>query len=180
MKFLVVYYSKTGSNKYLAEKVAHTLKSDIQAIEPRLNFLPFLILFSLIKTGMGVKALKHNLNEYDRIVLYGPIWMGQFIYPLRDFIQKYGKSINRLYFASCCGSGDADKDGKFGHGQVFRQVKAMMGNKYVLCEAFPIGLVVPEDKIKDGNAIMKTRLSDNNFTGEIQRRFEDFIQRVSE
>ena len=51
----------------------------------------------------------------------------------------------------------------------------MLGDKCIRCEAFPIGPVLPEDK-KDNNAVMKTRLSDNNFAGEIQKRFENFIQ----
>ena len=40
--------------------------------------------------------------------------------------------------------------------------------------------MVPEDKQKDSDLIMKTRLSDSNFTGEIQKRFENFIKKVAE
>lgn len=180
MKILVGYYSKTGSNRYLAEKFSSVLECDIEEIRPRLNLFPFLILFSLLKTSLGVKSLKHKVNNYDRLILCGPIWMGTLISPLRDFIKKYRKSINRLYFATCCGSRDAAKDDRFGYATVFPKIEHMVGNKCVLCEAFPIGLVLPEDKQEDGNAIMKTRLSDNNFTGQIQERFESFVQRVTE
>lgn len=180
MKTLVVYYSNTGSNKYLAEKFAHVLECDIEAIKPRLNLFPLLMLFSLIKASMGVKSLKHNVNDYDRIILCGPIWMGQLISPLRDIINKYRKNINTLYFATCCGSSDAVKDDKFGYATVFPQIGRMVRDKCILCEAFPIGLVLPEDKQKDSDAILKSRLSDNNFTGQIQKRFESFIQKVTE
>jgi hypothetical protein len=54
----------------------------------------------------------------------------------------------------------------------------MLGDKCVLCEAFPIGLVLAEDKKGDGNAMMKTRLSDDNFIGEIQKRLDDFIRKM--
>ena len=40
MQTLVVYYSNTGSNKYLAEKIAAVLSCDNEAIKPRLNFFP--------------------------------------------------------------------------------------------------------------------------------------------
>ncbi len=179
-KTIVVYYSNTGSNKYLAEKIAQSLECDIEAIKPRLTIFPFLLLFSLMKMSMGIKSLKHNLDEYNRIVLCGPIWMGKFISPLRGFINKYHKRIKNLYFISCCGSGDAVKNDKFGHGTVFQLVKDMLGAKCIHCQAFPIGLVLPEDKQKDNDAIMKTRLSDHNFTGDIQKRFDNFIQRVTE
>jgi menaquinone-dependent protoporphyrinogen IX oxidase len=180
MKTLVVYYSNTGSNKYLAEKIAHALRCEIEAIKPRLNLLPFLMLFSLVKTGPGIKTLSHKVNEYDRILVCGPIWMGRLISPLRDFINAYRKNINRLYFASCCGSTDAAKYDTFGHAVVFDKVKNMLGDKCVHCEAFPIGLVLSAKEKEDGNAIMKARLSDSNFTGDIQQRFEDFIQKVAE
>ena len=106
--------------------------------------------------------------------------MGQLISPLRDIINKYRKNINTLYFATCCGSSDAVKDDKFGYATVFPQIERMVRDKCILCEAFPIGLVLPEDKQKDSDAIMKSRLSDNNFTGQIQKRFESFIQKVTE
>lgn len=179
-KSIVLYYSKTGSNKYLAEKIAQSLKCDIESIKPRLNLFLFLLLFSLSKVSMGIKPLEYNVNEYDSIILFGPIWMGMLISPLRDFINKYRKDIKSLYFASCCASGDAVKDDKFGHARVFHIVENIFGDKCMRCEAFPIGLVLPEDKKEDSDAVMKTHLSASNFTGEIKKRFEIFIQKVTE
>jgi hypothetical protein len=175
MKTLVVYYSFTGSNKYLAEKIAHILKSDCEAIRPRLNVFPLLMLFSLVKTGLGIMSIKHSVNEYDRVVVCGPIWMGRLISPLHDFITKYRKHIKSLYFVTCCGSSDAAKNDKFGYAGLFQQLKNMLGDTCIHCEAFPIGLVVPLDKKEDGSAVMKTHLSDENFTGEIQTRLDKFI-----
>lgn len=180
MKTLVVYYSNTGSNKYLAVKIARSLKCEIEALRPRLNFFPFLILFSLINKSLGIKTLSSKVHDYDRIIVCGPIWMGQFISPLHDFVHKYRKSIKTLCFATCCASSDAAKDAKFGYNLAFKKVKNLLGEKCIHVEAFPIGLVLPEDKKEDSNATMKTRLSDNNFSGEIQNRFENFIKTVTE
>jgi flavodoxin len=179
-KIIVIYYSNTGSNKYLAEKIADSLGCDIEEIKPRPNLFPVLMLLSALKTSWGIKSLRHNLDEYDRIILCGPIWMGRFVSPLRGFIKKYHKRIKHLYFVTCCGSSYAVKDDKFGHATVFKLVKEMLGDKCVLCQALPIGLMLPEDKQKDSDAIMKTRLSDNNFIGEIQERFDNFINKVRE
>lgn len=175
-KNLVVYYSNTGSNKYLANRIAGNLACDIAEIRPRPNVFPLLLLFSSLKRSMGIKALDPNPGEYERIILCGPVWMGKLISPLRDFLFRYRNGINNLYVASCCASSDAAKDDKFGHGLVFNLVREIMGDKCVHCEAFPIGLVVPEDKKEDSDTIMKTRLSDENFSGEILLRFEKFIQ----
>lgn len=178
-KTIVIYYSNTGSNRYLAEKIADRLGCDIEAIKPRPDLFPILMLLSALKTSWGIKSLRHNLNEYDRIILCGPIWMGKFVSPLRGFINKYHLRIKQLYFVTCCGSGEAVKNDKFGHGTVFQLVEDMLGDRCVLCQAFPIGLVLPEDKQEDSDAIMKTRLTDENFTNDIQKRFDKFIQTLN-
>lgn len=174
MKTIVVYYSKSSNNKFLAEKTAQTLDCDIEEIIPRVNIF-ILLLFNM---SFGNKPLKHNLKEYDRVILVGPIWMGKFISPLKSFVKRYRKSITQLYFITCCGSSDEKKDEKFGHNLVFKLLKEMLGEKCISCEAFPIILVVPEDKKNDDDAIMKTRLSNENFTGEIKQRFDNFISNI--
>lgn len=179
MKILLVYYSNTGSNKYLAEKFSHALNSDIEEIKPRMNLFPFLLLFSFIRVSPGISNLKHQISDYDRIVLCGPIWMGRFISPLRDFILKYRKRIKRLYFVTCCASRDEAKNDTFGYATVFPQVERLLGRACNACEAFPINLVIPDEKQKDNDAIMKTRLSDDNFTSRIQERFDSFIVKIT-
>ncbi len=62
---------------------------------------------------LGIKPIKTNLKEYDKVILCGPIWMGKLIPPLRSFINKYIDSINKLVFVTCCGSTYEKKDEKF-------------------------------------------------------------------
>jgi menaquinone-dependent protoporphyrinogen IX oxidase len=174
MKTIVVYYSRKGSNKYLAEKIAEKLNCNIESIRPRLN----IFFFFLLNINLGIKQLKSNLKEYDRIVLCGPIWMGKLIPPLQSFIKKYFNSITNLIFVTCCGSSDNKKDEKFGHGLVFKEVEGLLKNKCIFCQAFPIGLVLPDDKKEDTDAFMKTHLNDDTFKGDILNRFEQFIQKL--
>ena len=124
---------------------------------------------------LGIKPLKHIINEYDRVILCGPIWMGKFIPPLRSFVNKYVSKINKLVFVTCCGSTYAKKDEKFGHGLVFNEVESILKEKCVLCQAFPIGIVLPDDHKDDTDAFMKTHLNDDNFKGEMLERYERFI-----
>jgi menaquinone-dependent protoporphyrinogen IX oxidase len=179
MKTIVLYYSNTGSNKYLAEKVASALSADLEAIKPRVDFFPLLMFFSLTGASAGIEVFDRKLEDYDRIILCGPIWMGQLVSPLRDFLTKYRKNIKELHFVTCCASADAAKEMKFGHALVFRKVQNILKDKCASCDAFPIGMVLPEDKQKDNNAILKTRLSDDNFSGEIQKRFENVVRRLA-
>lgn len=175
MKTLVVYYSRKGSNQYLAEKIAGHLSCETEEIRPKANG------FSLILTNIntGIRKLKHDIATYDRVILVGPIFMGRFITPLRSFVTKYADQINSMVFVTCCGSTYAKKDEKFGHGHVFREVEKILGEKLIHTQAFPVGLVLPDDQKEDPDAFMKTHLNDENFKGEIAERFEEFMHRVA-
>ena len=67
IKKIVYYYSKTGNNKYIANKIAKELNCEIEEIQPRINL-------KLINLS-GIKPLKSNPEDYDLVILCGPIWM---------------------------------------------------------------------------------------------------------
>lgn len=176
MKTLVVYYSNKGSNTFLAKKISQSLSCELEQIRPRLN----IFLLFLMKIHLGIKPIKRQIKDYDRIVLCGPIWIGRLIPPLRSFINKYLEDINNLIFVTCCGSSYEQKDEKMGHNNVFKEVKKIAGNKRVLCQAFPIGLVLPDEKKDDSDAFMKTHLNNDNFEGEMLEHFNEFISKIKE
>ncbi len=179
MKTLVVYYSKSGNNRYLAERIASDLGGDIEGLKPRVEVLPLQMLFSLFGLGPGNNSLKYAVPEYDQIIVCGPIWAGHPVWPNQSFLKKYGRNAQKIFYATCCGGGDAEKDGKFGYAGVFKQVEKLVGDKCAACEAFPIPLVLPEDKRKDDNAVMNARLTDESFAGEFRERYDSFMQRVT-
>jgi flavodoxin len=172
---IVIFYSNKGSNKYLAGKISKALACEIEEIKPRLN----VFLLFLMNIHLGIRPLKHRVEDYDKVILCGPIWMGKLIPPLRSFINEYLSKINRLIFVTCCGSTEDKKDEKFGHGLVFQEIESILKDKCILCQAFPVALVLQDDKKDDADAFMKTHLNDENFKGEIQKRFENFIQIVT-
>jgi menaquinone-dependent protoporphyrinogen IX oxidase len=178
-KSIVIYYSKTGSNKFLAEKIARNLNCPIEAIRPRVEVFPLMLLSGFTKISAGNHPVKNDLSQFDRVILVGPIWTGQLISPLRNFLKKYKSDIRELHFATCCGSYDEMKDEKFGYAHVFRMIKELVGNENVHCEAFPIVMVLPEDKKEDSELVMNTRLNDENFTGKIENRFKQFLEEVT-
>jgi flavodoxin len=175
MKSIVVYYSRKGSNEYLARKISERLSCDMEAIRPRINAFSMI----LMNLNPGIRSLKSNISSYDRVILVGPVFMGRFIFPLRSFVKKYADQIKTLIFVTCCGSTYKNKDEKFGHGHVFRQLEDMMGHTLVLTQAFPIGLVLPEEQKEDPDAFMKAHLNDSNFNGEIAARFDEFMKKIA-
>jgi len=167
MKGLVVYYSEKGSNRVLARRIAEKTGFDMEEIRPRVNSIFPLILGSFTKSGLGNKKINRNIAAYDTIILCGPIWVGQVIYPLSCFIKKYKSQINKLYFITCCGGGDDQKDSKFGYETVFTKMKRLLGDKFAGGFAMPIKLLIPPGDPEDG--VMKTRLSSGNFSFIEQR-----------
>ena len=81
-----------------------------------------------------------------------------------------------MFFATNCGGGDKERSSQFGYDGVFEKVRRIVGDKLLLAQAFPIPLVVPEEKWDDGETMMNTRLSDENFKGEILERFDKYVE----
>ena len=175
MKTIVLYYSKNGSNKYLARVIAGRLACPIEEIKPRLD----VFLLYLMRINLGNRALKHNIGDYEKAILCGPVWMGKLIPPLRSFLLSYKDRIGELDFVTCCGSSDAKKDDKFGHGRVFKEVQHIMQDKCASCQAFPIELVLPDHQKEDEHSIMNTRLSDVTFNEVIRERLDIYLETLS-
>lgn len=174
MNTIVYFYSHKGSNRFLANKIANDLQCDIEEIFPRLNAH----ILMLMGINFGNKKLKKKVADYDRIILCGPIWMGQLIVPLRNFITKYRSAMHQFIFVSCCGSKFEQKDEKFGHNLVFNQVRELLKEKCAHCEAFPKTLVLPPELKDDPGAFMKTTLNEENFKGEIREIYDRFITKI--
>ena len=174
MKKIVFYYSRKGSNRYLANRIAIDLKCEIEEIKPRINYLVLM----LMGINIGNLKLKTKVEDYDRVILCGPIWMGNLIVPLRNFVTKHINKINKMVFVTCCGSTFEGKDEKFGHNLVFKALKNLTGEKCTHCEAFPISLVLTEEQKKDPSADMKYQLNDENFKGEIVSIYNTLIHKI--
>ncbi len=134
MKSLVLYYSQKGSNRYLAERIAKELHCDIEAIQPRIDLPPLMIK----GLHLGNKKMHHTLANYDRIILCGTIWTGQFIAPLRCFVKQQLASIKRLVFVTCCGSSYEKKTKSSGTGWSSPKSGKCWGKNVRCAKPFPL------------------------------------------
>ena len=60
------------------------------------------------------------------------------------------------------------------------EAENILKDKLIICQAFPVSLVLPDDKKEDADAFMKTHLNEENFKGEILDRFDNFLKKVAE
>ncbi len=173
-KTLVVYYSNTGNNKFLAQKIAQHLSCEIEEIKPLVNKQ----LFLLAGMGFGLKKISQNLATYDRVILCGPVWLGSFIYPLRKFIEKHRNEVKEWLFISCCGSSYKEKDDKNGHEMVFQKIRERFSGLNIQCKALPITMTMPDELQEDPKAMMETRLNEDSFKGLFQEKFETLMAEI--
>ena len=177
MNALIVYYSNTGSNKYLAEQVAKRLNAPLEPIRPRFRNVPLLMISSLLGLGSAIHPFKHDTENIGKLIICGPIWMGTLIAPVRQVIKKYRDRVDHIEFITCCGSREEERDGKYGFNTVFAKAREVASGQLTYTEAFPINLVLPDELKDDADAIMKTRLNDENFKGEIVEQLEAYVAR---
>jgi hypothetical protein len=179
MKPVVIYYSRTGNNRFVALRLAEALGCPAEELKPRARSYAALLASSFLGIGGRTKKLQAELADCDRVVLCGPLWMGRLAAPARHFLLHDGKAIKRIDLVSCCGSGDERKSDRFGYETAFAMARKRAGPRLVETCALPIGLAV-EGSPKDSAAVMAARLSEATFTGEIRKRFDELVARLNE
>ncbi|GAP66939.1 hypothetical protein MBSD_n2255 [Mizugakiibacter sediminis] len=103
MRILVVYYSRTGITRSLAESLAVRLDADLSpieeaasrrgvrgwlrsALEARREALPPLL------------TPRHDPSKYDLVVIGTPVWFGRVSSPVRSYLQANRGRIRRAAF----------------------------------------------------------------------------------
>ena len=111
MKTLIVYYSRTGRTKKIAEKIQSALDGEIDRIqdiknrEGKLGWL-FAGIDAEIKATTKLKGVQLNPSDYDVIIIGSPTWNGHVSVPIRSYIQQYREDLAHVALFS---TGDVDK-----------------------------------------------------------------------
>jgi flavodoxin len=125
-KILVVYYSRTGRTKKVAEAIAAKLGADIEEIvdtTPRkgLRAIFHSTLDGLFNRTTDIKEPVKDPYDYDLIVVGTPIWAGSVCAPVRDYFTWTEGTIRKTAFFLTHGS--------IGEERVFHQMEALSGAK---------------------------------------------------
>jgi flavodoxin len=93
MRSLVVYYSRTGNAKFVAEKVASELKADTEQVvdlKNRLGWFGFLIAGYDATRNKETKIEKTQKlpKDYDLIVVGTPVWNSRLTPAIRTYLKK--------------------------------------------------------------------------------------------
>ena len=144
MKSLVVYYSRTGNAKFIAETIAAGLGADLEEVidlKSRQGRLSFLSAGKDATQGKEteIAQTKRTPTDYDLIIIGQPIWAGSPTPAIRTYLNKNdfsGKKV-ALFFS------DSNL------GQAAEKTKALMSNSTFVGEfALPKALENMEEAKK--------------------------------
>lgn len=111
MNVLIVYYSRTGTTRKIAEQIQHALNGDIDEIKDsrrRSGIIGWLRSGrdSMSKNLTQIKDVDANPTDYDVVVIGSPTWNGAASTPIRTYITEYKKNLPQVALFS---TGDSDQ-----------------------------------------------------------------------
>ncbi|MHC1604429.1 MAG: flavodoxin family protein [Candidatus Methanofastidiosia archaeon] len=156
MKTLVVYYSRTGHTKKVAEAISNFLDCDIEEIVDTQNRSgPLGYLRSgyqaMRKKLPTIEKIKKDPSQYDLVVIGTPIWAKTISSPIRTYLYQNREHFKKIAFFCTYGSGGAET--------AFAEMEK-------LCSINPVStLDVKTKEAKKGDYIPKVE----NFINEIEK-----------
>jgi len=114
MKTLIVYYSRTNSNKKAAETLQKKLKCDTEELVDLKDRAGGFGMFRsgmeiLFKKPAKIKPTEKNPADYDLIVIVTPIWMGTLPPATQTYLQENRDRFKKIAVLSISGSGKGNK-----------------------------------------------------------------------
>ncbi len=93
MRYLVVYYSRTGNSKFVAEKISAELNADVEEVvdlKSRRGWLGFLRAGYDATVGKDTKIEKTQKlpNDYDVVVVGTPVWNSRLTPAIRTYLKE--------------------------------------------------------------------------------------------
>jgi len=120
MKTLVVYYSRTGHTKALAQEIGTKLGAEIDEIadkKPRKGVIGWLGAGKDATSGKPTEIeFGKDASAYDLVVAGTPVWGGSMAPAIRSYLTK-NKLGRTAFFCSC----------KAGPGKAFEEMQALAG-----------------------------------------------------
>jgi len=101
MKSLIVYYSRTGETRTIAEQIQSSLKGDIDEIKDvtsRSGIIGWLKAGrdSITKNLTKIKDIDLNPSDYDLVIIGSPTWNGAASTPIRTYITEYKDTLQQV------------------------------------------------------------------------------------
>lgn len=109
MKTLVVYYSRTGNTREVAQDIARELNCDLEEIKDTQNRSGIIgWLKSAYQASRDkftrIKDLEKNPADYDLVIIGTPVWAFKPAVPVSTFLKEYRDQLKNVAFFCTLGS----------------------------------------------------------------------------
>lgn len=112
MKILVVYYSRTGVTKKLADYIAKKIGAATEEIKDTIKRAGAIGYMSAgrdaaLRRLTKLEPLKFNPADFDLVIIGTPIWSWNMSTPIRSYLNEYKNQFKQAaFFCTMGGSGD--------------------------------------------------------------------------
>ena len=103
-KYLIVYFSRTGKTKKVAEYLQSQLNADCEEIIDKNNYKGIIgsikgVLKAKSYTEIGLN--RYNPEYYDEIIIMSPVWADRFVPGIRTYIKENREKIKLVSLITC-------------------------------------------------------------------------------
>ncbi len=132
-KILVIFYSRTGNTKRVAQDLAAKLNADTEEIIDKRDRKGFINWFKAGRDAMKkylteINAIKKNPKNYNLILIGTPIWAGDMTPAVRTYMTQFKNDFKNVAFFLTAGSSKFDK--------TFMSMEELSGKKPVATLGF--------------------------------------------
>lgn len=111
MKVLIIYYSRSGHTKSIADMIGKRLGAVTEEVvdhRSRKGLWGFFVSGreAYAKKIIPIEKLKNDTLLYDLVIVGSPIWAGTICSPIRSFLKEYKDKIPRIAFFTTSGGPD--------------------------------------------------------------------------
>jgi flavodoxin len=108
-KILIVFYSRSGTTRRVAETIAAELRCDVEEISDRKSRAGFFgIMRSVIEAARQrpapIAPTRLNPSSYDLVVVGTPVWAWSVSSPVRTYLMEHGPNLPQVAFFCTLGN----------------------------------------------------------------------------
>jgi flavodoxin len=131
-KTLIVFHSRTGHTKRVAQALAQRLDADldeIRIVQPLDGIAGYTMCAIEAMAGLApaLRPMHRNATAYELVVIGTPVWFWSLASPVRSWLEKYPLKGRVAFFCTMGGSGS---------GRVFTTMAELAGRAPVATLAF--------------------------------------------
>ena len=108
-KILIVFYSRTGTTKKVADKLKELLNADIEEVvdtKHRFGLISYLVAVkeATMKKLTTISKIKKKIKNYKIVIIGTPVWAHTISVPIRTFLNENKQELKKVGFFCTLGA----------------------------------------------------------------------------